>query len=172
MAKDKEETQAENAEASKGKKSRGKLVTLLLIVFLVIGGGGFAAYKFVFDKPEAGEAAETPSEKSSEADLEKIIGTMVRLETFLVNIGGEGETRFLKTSLTLELESGDLQREIEMRMDQLRDNILVLLSSKNFSEIRSFDGKYILREEIEEQLNNLLVTGAVKNVYFTEFVVQ
>ncbi len=171
MAKDKDETQAENAEGKKGKKSTGKLVTLFLIVSLVLGGGGFAAYKFVLQEPETGETPEA-SGKGPETDLEKIIGTMVRLEAFLVNIEGEGETRFLKTSLTLELESSDLQREIEMRMDQIRDGILVLLSSKTFSEIRSFDGKYMLREEIEEQLNNLLVTGAVKNVYFTEFVVQ
>ncbi len=172
MAKSKEDTQADNGEVKKAKKSTGKLVTLLLIVLLVLGGGGVAAYKFVLNKPEAAETAEESSAKGPETDLEKLIGTMVRLDTFLVNIEGEGETRFLKTSLTLELERADVQREIELRMDQIRDNILVLLSSKNFAEIRSFDGKYILREEIEDQLNNLLVTGAVKNIYFTEFVVQ
>ncbi len=155
----------------KGKKSKGKLILILSLSFLLLGGGGFAVYKLVLDKPQAAEVEKT-EKKSGKQDLEKIVGTMVPLDTFLVNIDDGKETRFLKTTLTLELENEDLQEEITKRMPQIRDTILLLLSSKHFSDIRSFDGKYILREEILDQLNGILVTGRIKNVYFTEFVVQ
>jgi flagellar FliL protein len=175
MADEKEEPQdqEENEEASRGKKSKTKLIIIIVVAsFLVLGGGGFGVYKFLLEKsPETLE--EKPQKKTrSTKDLDKIVGAMFPLETFLVNIDDEDETRFLKTKLILELGDESMKEEVDMRIAQVRDTILLLLSSKDFSEIRSLDGKYILREEILEQLNGVLVTGKLKNIYFTEFVVQ
>lgn len=171
MAEEKKEAQGEAGESPKGKKSSAKLIILVATVLVVLGGGGFAAYTFMLaDPPEAAEAeAEV---KPEETDLKSIIGTMYSLDPFLVNIDDEKETRFLKTSLTLELEEEAVTEELDSRIAQIRDIVLLLLSSKRFSEVRSLDGKYVLREEILDQINSILVTGHLKNVYFTEFVVQ
>jgi flagellar basal body-associated protein FliL len=48
----------------------------------------------------------------------------------------------------------------------------VLLSSKQLSDITDFEGKALLKEDILERVNDLLETGDVKSVLFTEFVVQ
>ena len=50
--------------------------------------------------------------------------------------------------------------------------VISLLGSKSFEEIRSMEGKDILREEILQRLNALLKTGKARRVFFTEFVVQ
>ncbi len=171
MAAEKKTDTEETPPEGKGKKSMGKLLFLVAALLLLLGGGGFGAYTFYFQKPAETEA---PEEKAAAAprDLEKLVGTMYPLEPFLVNIDDVEETRFLKTALTLEFDSQDVQPEIEKRLAQVRDNILLLLSSKGFADVRTSDGKYILREEILERLNSILVTGQVNNVYFTEFVVQ
>ena len=49
---------------------------------------------------------------------------------------------------------------------------LVLLSSKESKELQTPQGKYHLREEIMQRINAVLPIPIVKNVYFTEFVVQ
>jgi flagellar FliL protein len=175
MVDEKEELQdqEESEETSKGKKSKTKLIIIIMVAaFLVLGVGGFGVYKFVLEKPPETLEVKPQKKTTSTKDLDKIVGTMFPLETFLVNIDDEDETRFLKTKLILELGDESMQEEVDMRIAQVRDTILLLLSSKDFSEIRSLDGKYILREEILEQLNGVLVTGKLKNVYFTEFVVQ
>ncbi|MBW2087159.1 MAG: flagellar basal body-associated FliL family protein [Deltaproteobacteria bacterium] len=57
-------------------------------------------------------------------------------------------------------------------MPQIKDSLLVLLSSKTFIDIKTVEGKMRLRMEIIGRINNFLTSGRVKNVYFTEFVVQ
>jgi flagellar FliL protein len=47
-----------------------------------------------------------------------------------------------------------------------------MLSSKTLEEISTAKGKDKLKEQIVNQLNLRLRDGNVRNVYFTEFVVQ
>ncbi len=161
----------ENGEAAPRKKSKGKLIIILVTALLVLGGGGFGIYNFVLKKPAEEVEAKVP-EKTPKENLDAVVGTMYPLKTFLVNIGDEEDNRFLKTTLTLELDDEALKDELDKRIAQVRDIILLHLSTKRFPEVRSFDGKYILREELLEKLNNILITGKLKNIYFTEFIVQ
>ena len=62
--------------------------------------------------------------------------------------------------------------ELEKRKPQVRDSILLLLSSKTFEDIATFKGKTKIRNQITARLNGILMPGSIKKVYFTEFVVQ
>ena len=57
-------------------------------------------------------------------------------------------------------------------MPQLRDGILLLLSSKSMEEIQGIEGKIALRSELVMRVNQILKQGKVRNLYFTEFVIQ
>jgi len=161
----------EDENAVPAKKSKSKLIIILVVALLILGGGGFGVYNFVLKKPVEEVEAKVP-EKTPQENLDAVVGTMYPLQTFLVNIGENEDNRFLKTTLTLELDKEALKDELDKRMAQVRDIILLHLSTKRFPEVRSFDGKYILREELLEKLNNILITGKLKNLYFTEFIVQ
>ncbi len=54
----------------------------------------------------------------------------------------------------------------------MRDGVLTILSSKNYKDIITAEGKSALREEIKARLNQQVTTFKVQNVYFSEFVVQ
>ena len=62
--------------------------------------------------------------------------------------------------------------EFPARVPQMRDLILTLLTSKLFAEVRTPQGKALLRDEIIARMNRALNHDAVKAVYFTEFLVQ
>jgi flagellar FliL protein len=47
-----------------------------------------------------------------------------------------------------------------------------MLSSKTYDDIKTLEGKFQLREEIISILNQHLNSGKIKNVYFTDFIVQ
>ena len=55
---------------------------------------------------------------------------------------------------------------------QIRDSILLVVTSKSFDDIRPATGKTQLREEILEEINKVLEHGKARKVYFKEFVVQ
>ena len=62
--------------------------------------------------------------------------------------------------------------EVNQRMPQIKDAILLLLSNKTYSELSDLQGKIQLRAELINKLNGILQQGKVKRIYFTEFVVQ
>ena len=119
---------------------------------------------------EVMEGAEDDVEDDSEN--ESAMGPTFPLERFIVNLSDKGGTRYLNVLMDLELNNEELTDEIEKRLPQLRDTILVLLSSKRFDQIADIDGKHRLRDEIMQTINSLLTTGRIKNVYFTNFVIN
>jgi flagellar basal body-associated protein FliL len=100
------------------------------------------------------------------------IGKTYALEAFVVNILDRDRDRFLKVKTELELETEKLEEEIISRLPQIRDLIIGLLGSKTFEDVRTIEGKNFLREEMLLRINALLVTGEVRRIFFTEFVVQ
>jgi len=70
------------------------------------------------------------------------------------------------------LENEETVVEVNERMPQIRDSILLLIGNKTFAELNDLQGKLQLRAEIIVRLNKLLKKGKVKGIYFTEFVVQ
>ncbi|MEK7871149.1 MAG: flagellar basal body-associated FliL family protein, partial [Nitrospirota bacterium] len=94
------------------------------------------------------------------------------LDPFIVNLADTPEIRYLKITIKFDLESEEISKEVDGQIAQIRDALLILLSSKEYEGVRSTEGKFRLREEIVERANNVLKKGKVKTAYFTEFVVQ
>lgn len=99
---------------------------------------------------------------------------MYPLEAFVVNIGTGNEMRYLK--IKVELETGLTKEGVKPELDpysaQLRDSILVLLTTKTVQDIQDLPGKTKLREEILANAKKVMPMGKISNVYFTDFVVQ
>lgn len=148
------------------------LVTLFLLGLIV---AGFFAYGRFFP-PEKNQRpkikAHATGAKDKGSNSSPSIGSTFSLDPFIVNLTDDSGEKYLKVNLTLELGKGIVKEELDKRLPQIRDVILILLSSKSFADIKNVQGKLRLREEIISRLNNTLVTGEIKEVYFTEFVVQ
>jgi len=54
----------------------------------------------------------------------------------------------------------------------MRDVILLHLSSKTLDEIRSIDGKVELKNALIKRINQVLKQGKIRNLFFTQFVIQ
>lgn len=165
-----EKVEQEQEEKGGGKK---KLIFLLLIVLITAIGGG-AAYKFfVLDKKKAAETKEKQAEKIiEEIKATENVGVMFDLGTFVVNLADPDIERYLKVSIVLELKDQKVQQEAQKRLPQIKDAITTLLLTKRSSEIRTPEGIEFLKEEIAKRVNAILPLGGVKNVYFTEFIIQ
>jgi flagellar FliL protein len=97
---------------------------------------------------------------------------MFDLDPFIVNLADQPEIRYLKIVVKLEVESEAVAADLSARVAQVRDTVLVLLSSKDVNSVRTSQGKFQLRDEITQRVNGLLPKPGVRAAYFTDFVVQ
>jgi flagellar FliL protein len=182
MAKDKDKAEGK-AEAVEDGKSGGKggiaIIAAAALVSLGLGAGGafFFAGSQAAQQPAVPVVSEAQAAAVSEAEMQKQATDSYKerlyaLEPLVVNVTGDGYNRFLKLRVELEASDVGLKQEIEARLPQVRDALIVLLSSKQLSDITDYEGKALLKEDILERVNDLLETGDVKSVLFTEFVVQ
>jgi flagellar FliL protein len=74
----------------------------------------------------------------------------------------------------MEVEvNGEEQRLlVEKRIPQLRDTVLLLLSSRSLKDINTMEGKLELKQALLARMNRVLGEGMIHRLYFTEFVVQ
>ena len=160
----------------KKKGGKLKLIIILLVVLAILGGGGFAAWKFFLQPKLAGDAAsgnETHAESAPKAEEPAAAGgQLVTLDSFVVNLSDPMGRRYLKTTMDVEVADAAAAAELTAAMPKVKDTLLLLLSSKSFEEISSMDRKIELKNQIVDRLNLILGKGKVRNVYFTEFVVQ
>jgi flagellar FliL protein len=151
----------ENKEVEQSKSSSKMIIIVIALAVLVAGGGGFFAYTKFFKGDSSAHA------KSSAA--EPVIHEM---ETFLVNLSDAGGKRYLKLTMKAKLSDKEVQAEVAGRNFEIRDAVIMLLSSKEFQEIAKTEDKATLKQELIFALNRLLQRGQVQDVYFTEFLVQ
>lgn len=97
------------------------------------------------------------------------LGTLIPLDSFLVNIHSDQGTKFLQTQMELELADPGAEEEITKKKAAVRDSVIMLLSSRSYDELRQPHGIKKLRKDILTNVNNLLTTGKVREVFFTQF---
>ena len=147
------------------------LIGVLTVLILGMGGGLFLMWnKLSAITPPAN--ANTGEQPDPEAPMEQPLGPIYALETFIVNLADKGGNRYLRVTMDLELENTDLETDLQKRLPQVRDGILMILPSKSFDDISSVEGKIALRDEILTTLNGFFTQGKITNIYFKEFVIQ
>jgi flagellar protein FliL len=157
-----------------------KLVILIVGATLLVGLGGTIAYvKFSGHKEESSESQQSATSGKQEAAAGKsqstatsAPGAIYDVDPFIVNLADVPESRYLKLTVKLELDRPEISTELGARVPQVRDTILILLSSKDVASLRTPQGKFQLRDELTLRVNALLPKGGVRSAYFTEFVVQ
>jgi len=176
MAKKEAERDEEREEREPGEGTEKKGFPLKLVILLVVlvglGGGGFFAWKAGMLNRFLGGEKQAHASKGEKNGVPLDVGPTRSLDTFIVNLADPLGKRYLKVKMDLELSDEKVVSELEKRLPQLKDTILTTLCSKTYEEIGTLEGKMQLRMEIQARLNQHLKAGKIKNIYFTEFIVQ
>ena len=171
---------AENADPKQNVeqpvKKKGKRILLLVPVVLILLVAIIAGAAKMGLLPIPGLAKKkeisAKTKKAETTDPEVSMGFIYSMKPFIVNLADESGGRYLKVKFEMELNSKELVPEIESRMPQLTDSVIMLLSSRSFEDIANYEGKDRMRNEIMLRLNSFLTTGFIRRIYFTEFVMQ
>ena len=159
-------------EYQEGKRKK-KIFILILVLVLLLGAGGAAAYKFLVLDKKKEEQKKKKAEKIVE-DIKNIedFGVQFDVGTFIVNLQDKDADRYLKITIVLDVQDEKVKAELDKRLPQVKDAITTLLFTKTSQDLRTPEGIEQLKEEILKRVNAILPIGGVKNVYFTDFVIQ
>lgn len=132
-------------QAPDGPKKSSKLLVIVLLA-VVLGGGGFFGFRIM----NAKGAGPKPLK----------VGQTIQLEEFLVNLA-DGKT-FLKTGIALGIAEGMTlghggagHGEKAAEPPEVRDAIIMILTSKQPSDLATIEGKERLKREIIRRLNQM-----------------
>ena len=130
---------------------------------VVLGGGGFAGFKFMGGKHDTHEAA--PVVKPA---------VFFDLPEVLVNLSNNGSerTQYLKVKVVLELPDQLLMQQIQPVMPRVLDTFQTYLRELRPSDLDGSSGLYRLKEELTRRVNAAIAPNKVSAVLFKEIVVQ
>jgi len=156
-------------EQTESKKSVRKILFLGVAALLVLGVAGVAVW-FVL-RPST-----NPTERKPKAQAAPEIKSVLHLESFIVNLADPDENRFLRVGIDLGLENekggrgGEEQGGVPMA--RVRDTILGVLNTWRSDALLAPEGKTKLKEELIRALRQRVPELGVREVYFTDFLVQ
>ncbi|WP_069637739.1 flagellar basal body-associated protein FliL [Campylobacter pinnipediorum] len=161
------------------KSGKGLIVAIIgVVIVLLLAIGGVIIFLLSGDDEntqmqqqvsQTAPKSRMPGKRSSDY---MNMGPIYPLDQFIVNLLSENGSRFLKTKIDLEQSNESLAAELDKKKALLRDIIIRTLSSKTFEEVSTAKGKDKLKDEIVGKINEVLSDGYIKNIYFTDFVVQ
>ncbi|MGI0405826.1 flagellar basal body-associated protein FliL [Helicobacter himalayensis] len=184
MAEEQENTQA-SAENKKNKTilfviiGVGVLLILLLVVIVALVFATSSDNEAQPQQPQVQQAAQPQTPKivvgntvsARATDYAKVGPIFPIAEEFRVNLMTQTGKKILITKINLELDKPETQPEIESKLPMLTDAIIEILASKSLEEVATTKGKNRLKDEIVQRLNEFLIDGSIKNVFFTSFLI-
>jgi len=185
-----EEENTEQEETQPVEKKSNMLMIIIIVVLILIILIGAVVGVLLMGGDEEEAVASTPQAKEQSAsksssstrrsssstydDSRQLseIGVLYPLDTFTVNLKSDAGRRYLKVTMSLELEGEELSLELDAKSPVLRDRIIRILTSKTLEEISSKKGKQKVSTQVMDTLNAMISDGQIKGIYFTEFVIQ
>ena len=175
MAKEQDpiDPKAQHAAAEQVSKQPLNLKKLILFgvpVFLVqLVAIYFLMSKFVVPSSAAKESAK-PAETKEAA--EHPAQSIFVVKDIIVNPAGTNGTRFLLTTIGLEVTTPEAQNDLEKKEVQVRDILNSVLTSKGLDDLVNVEQREALRAEIFQKVSELVKSGTLANVYFSKFIIQ
>ncbi len=159
----------EELEEAPPKSNKMMLIIIAVNVLAALGGGAY--FMLAGGDGEAAEGGDGGG--GAEAPL-PMDGppTMVKLNPFIVNLYEPGGTRYLKLTIEAEVPGEEASEYVTSRQPVLRNQCIRYLSNLSFADTQGSEKKGEIQKALRKEINTALKRDIVRNVYFTDFVVQ
>lgn len=169
----------ENGEVKKSGK--GIMIILIVLIVILLLGLGFLGY-IVYDKVlNASSTNQEQSTKQEASNSNKMYKAAIN--DLVLNItNAKGREKLMKLSFSLKSTEPTIEAIVEEYKPEIVDSVIAQISSRSSEELLTVGGKALLKEELLEDINNIIneVTSSneeihknnVKNILFTTFVIK
>jgi len=171
-----EELEEKQAEPKAPSKLAGiiKIAVIILGIQIAVAAGAFMVVKSFIVPRVQSAASEKEGKKQTESEKAEETPREVKLiENIIINPAGTNGTRYLSTSIGLELvKTPEMEKLMEEKTPVIRDILIAILTSKTLEELSSPAGKEDVRNEISEKISVALEPHKVFRIYFVDYVLQ
>jgi flagellar FliL protein len=148
-----------------------RLIMIGILIFVVqLAIVYFLIAKFIAVPTHAESSTAKTEEESQKA--ESATQNIFLIKDIIINPAGTNGTRFLLTTVGIEVSTPEAQQELEKKEVRVRDLLNSILTSKGLSDLVSMEQRELLRVEISKKVGELLKAGKLRNVYFSKFIIQ
>ena len=146
----------------------------IMVIPIVAAASVFFVTKVINPRFAGAATVQDQNEEEDSSKEQEAEGIICELGTVLANPAGVGVRRIMKVGISLEVTSKDAAAEVEKSKTKLQHQLIVTLASKDLTAVASAEGKLKLQNEITKIFESELGTapGELRQVYFTEFVIQ
>jgi flagellar FliL protein len=164
-----EDAEGEDQAADEGKKKKKKLfimigIGVLLMVFSI--GGTLLTVKLLSsdskkDSTEKSvddeEDEDENEEDEEEVEVKAAPAIYYTMEpNFTVNFSVEGRQRYLQAEITLMYRNAEVDSLLKLHMPAIRNQLVMLLSTKSFDELQNPDSREKLKVEALQAIQSIL----------------
>lgn len=165
------------------KKSKKTLIIIIGAIVLLLAAGAGAYFSGMLDGllgKKAGESGEHSDASGDDGhggkkdkDGKGVEAAFMELPDLVVNLSTtQGQPRYLKLKVQLELESAADQAAVEKIAPRVIDHFQTYLRELRVSDLRGSAGIYRLRQELLARVNAAAEPVEVKDVLFQEILIQ
>lgn len=149
------------------------VVVLALVGTNLLGMMGLGAYMVMSSGSSSAPAEHEAEHEDDDEGEEHTLGPLVEVETIIVNLADPGQ-HYLKMTAQFELDAApEALEHVESHMVPIRDRVLSYLSSLVVAQVTGGERREEVRAELVRIANEALgEEDMVRNVYFTEYLVQ
>ena len=145
-----------------------KKILLILIPLLIIGGAAGAYFTGIINF-----GGETTEMADSKEETEIQSASFLKIPDMIVNLSSDdGQPRYLRLSVQLELESDGDKAKIEATMPRVIDQFQTYLRELRVRDLRGSAGIYRLQMELLSRVNAAAYPVEVQDVLFQEILIQ
>jgi flagellar FliL protein len=163
--------EAEAAPEAAAAKTGGKKKLILMVagaLLLVAGAAGGTWFAMKGSHAPAAEGAPVKAAKKERKPVDKgAPPVFLPLESFVVNLHSttpQAGDQFLQTEMTLRLADESVVTDVKQSMPEVRNRVLMLLSSKTAQELLTPEGKAKLAEAVRVEITSVVDPEAPKPV--------
>lgn len=159
-----EEVVEVTAKKPAGKK---KLIIIVASAVLLCGGASAGAWYMLKGKsPAEGDAHAKPVKEVKHAKKDGP-PVFLALESIVVNLRTQapqanGNDQFLQTDMTLRLAGLEVLEDVKLQMPEVRNRVIMLLSTKSAEELLTAEGKAELAESLRKAITAVIDPESVK----------
>ncbi len=136
-----------------------KMIAVFVLIVVIAAGTSYGVMVYL------------TSEDNGEEQKNEM-GPTHSLGEFTVNLSqNRSGYQIIKAEITLETNNEEVIEELEKKSPQIRDSIISIFREADEQEIEESNAK-VIKSRILSNLNDILGSGEVKNVWFTSLVVQ
>jgi flagellar FliL protein len=154
----------------------GKILSIVFVVInvMVLGVGLFLVYQATLGW-HAPSYNESQAMEKLEADMKELdsLPLVYTLDPFKANLDGL-PVRAVEIEVSVEMMNRQGFEELidADNIVKIRDTIIRILQSKNYDNLETVQGKLFLKDQIALSLNDILIRGVVKDVFFSQFKIE